>query len=51
MNWDEIIIYKELDFIYIVNGKRFLNESEAQKYLLRRKNAQQKSKRKKKGKI
>ena len=50
MDWDEVIIYKELSFTYIVDGKRFLNEQDAKEYLLRRKNAQQKSKRKKEGK-
>ena len=50
MDWEDVIIFKEIAFIYIVNGKKFLDEKEAEEYLLRRKNAQQKSKRKKKGK-
>ena len=50
MDWDDMLIYKELAFIYIVNGKKFLSEENAQEYLLRRKDAQQKSKRKKEGK-
>ena len=50
MDWSDIIIYKELTFVYIVNSKRFLSEKDAQEYLLRRKDAQQKSKRKKEGK-
>ena len=47
MNWDDVIIFKEIAFIYIVNGKKFLDKDEAEEYLLRRKDAQQKSKRKK----
>ena len=47
MDWNEIIIFTEIDFVYIVNGKKFLDKPEAQEYLLRRRNAQQKSKRKK----
>ena len=47
MDWSDILIYKELAFIYIVNGKKFLDEAESKEYLLRRKDAQQKSERKK----
>ena len=47
MDWNDAIIFKEITFVYIVNGKKFLDEKEAKEYLLRRKNAQQKSERKK----
>tara|TARA_R100001530_G_scaffold128941_1_gene98929 strand:+ start:203 stop:367 length:165 start_codon:yes stop_codon:yes gene_type:complete len=47
MDWDDAIIFKEIAFVYIVNGKKFLDEKEAEEYLLRRKDAEQKSKRKK----
>ena len=50
MDWNDVIIFKEIAFVYIVNGKKFLDEEEAKEYLLRRKNAQQKSERKKKKK-
>jgi hypothetical protein len=50
MDWNDMLIYKELAFVYIVNGKRFLSKEDAEEYLLRRKDAQQKSKRKKEGK-
>ena len=30
---DKIIMYKELAFVYIVNGKRFLNKEKAEQYL------------------
>ena len=30
---DKIIMYKELHFVYIVNGKIFLDKKEAEKYL------------------
>tara|TARA_R100001594_G_scaffold54157_1_gene87745 strand:+ start:305 stop:430 length:126 start_codon:yes stop_codon:yes gene_type:complete len=30
---DKIILYKELAFIYIVKGKKFLDKKEAEKYL------------------
>ena len=45
MDWNDVMIYKEIAFVYIVNGKRFLDKEDAEKYLLRRKDAQQKSKR------
>ena len=50
MDWNSVVIFKEIDFVYIVDGKKFLDEKEAEEYLLRRKDAQQKSKRKKEGK-
>ena len=50
MDWSDIIVYKEIAFVYIVNGKRFLDKEKAEEYLLRRKDAQQKSKRTKEGK-
>jgi hypothetical protein len=50
MDWNDVMIFKEIDFVYIVSGKKFLDKEDAEKYLLRRKNAQQKSKRKKEGK-
>ena len=37
MNWDEAIIYKELHFVYIVNGKVFLTEKEAKEYIKEKK--------------
>ena len=37
MNWDEAIIYKELHFVYIVNGKKFLTEKEAKEYIKEKK--------------
>ena len=45
MDWNDMMIYKEIAFVYIVNGKRFLDKEKAEEYLLRRKDAQQKSKR------
>jgi len=30
---DKLIMTKELHFVYIVNGKKFLDEEEAEKYL------------------
>tara|TARA_R100001443_G_scaffold39447_4_gene52766 strand:- start:1728 stop:1847 length:120 start_codon:yes stop_codon:yes gene_type:complete len=30
---DKLIMTKELHFVYIVNGKKFLDEEEAKKYL------------------
>ena len=39
MNWNETIIYKELHFVYIVNGHKFLTEEEARKYIEEQKNA------------
>ena len=30
---DKIIMYKELDYVYIVNGKRFLDKEQAEEYL------------------
>jgi len=42
MNWDDMIVFKEIDFVYIVNGKRFLTEEEAKEYLERKRNAKQK---------
>ena len=50
MDWNDTIIYKEIAFVYIVNGKRFLEKEKAEEYLLRRKDAQQKGERKKKTK-
>ena len=47
MDWNDVIIFKEIAFVYIVNGEKFLDEAEANEYLLRRKDAQQKSERKK----
>ena len=37
MNWDEIVIFKELHFVYIVNGKVFLTEKEAKEYIKEKK--------------
>ena len=50
MDWNDVIIFKEIAFVYIVNGEKFLDEEEAKEYLLRRKDAQQKGERKKKTK-
>ena len=50
MDWNDVIIFKEIAFVYIVNGEKFLDKQEAEEYLLRRKNAQQKGERKKKTK-
>ena len=47
MDWNDTIIFKEIAFVYIVNGKKFLEKTVAVEYLLRRKNAQQEGKRKK----
>ena len=47
MDWNDAIIFKEITFVYIVNGEKFLDEEEAKEYLLRRKDAKQKSERKK----
>ena len=33
MDWSDVIIFKEVDFVYIVNGKRFLTKKEAEDYL------------------
>ena len=33
MKWHKPLINKELDFVYIVNGKRFLNERTAEIYV------------------
>tara|TARA_R100001594_G_C3967674_1_gene247030 strand:+ start:157 stop:297 length:141 start_codon:yes stop_codon:yes gene_type:complete len=33
MDWKEAIIYKELHFVYIVNGHKFLTEKEALDYI------------------
>ena len=30
---DKIIMYKELHFVYIVNGKKFLDKEKAEEYL------------------
>ena len=30
---DKFIMFKELHFVYIVDGKKFLDEEEAKKYL------------------
>tara|TARA_R100001594_G_scaffold86401_1_gene120851 strand:- start:991 stop:1113 length:123 start_codon:yes stop_codon:yes gene_type:complete len=30
---DKIIMYKELHFVYIVNGKKFLDKEQAEEYL------------------
>ena len=30
---DKIIMYKELHFVYIVDGKKFLDKEQAEKYL------------------
>ena len=30
---DKILMYKELAFVYIINGKKFLNKKEAIEYL------------------
>ena len=32
MDWNEIVIYKELHFVYIVNGHKFLTEEEAEEF-------------------
>ena len=37
MNWEDIIVFKEIDFVYIVNGKRFLTEEDANNYLNKKK--------------
>ena len=41
MNWEDVIIFKEVDFVYIVNGKRFLTEEEATNYLNKKKKESQ----------
>ena len=33
MDWDDMIIYKEIAFVYIVNGEKFFSKEEAEKYL------------------
>ena len=33
MDWNEIVIYKELHFVYIVNGNKFLTEEEAEEFV------------------
>tara|TARA_R100001082_G_C4328802_1_gene144624 strand:- start:589 stop:714 length:126 start_codon:yes stop_codon:yes gene_type:complete len=33
MDWDEIIVSKELHFVYIVNGHKFFTEEEALNYI------------------
>ena len=43
MDWNETIIYKELHFVYIVNGHKFLTEKEAKEFVKENKNAKQKS--------
>jgi|TARA_R110002020_G_scaffold118349_1_gene270566 hypothetical protein len=35
MDWNDMMIYKEIAFVYIVNGKRFLSKEEAEEYLLK----------------
>tara|TARA_Y100001937_G_scaffold76595_1_gene104005 strand:+ start:1419 stop:1556 length:138 start_codon:yes stop_codon:yes gene_type:complete len=39
---DNNLIIQELDFIYIVKGKKFLTEKEAKEYLEYRKNKEKK---------
>ena len=39
MDWGEMIIYKELHFVYIVNGNKFLTEEEAEEFIEESKNA------------
>ena len=39
MDWSDVIIFKEIDFVYIVNGKRFLTEKGAKEYLDKKQNA------------
>ena len=41
MNWEYMIVFKEIDFVYIVNGKRFLTEEEANSYLNKKKKKSQ----------
>ena len=33
MDWNEVVIYKELHFVYIVNGHKFLTEEEAEEFV------------------
>ena len=33
MDWEDIIVFKELTFVYIVNGKKFLNKEDAVDYM------------------
>ena len=32
--WDKPLIYKELEFVYLVNGKKFLSERKAEMYIV-----------------
>ena len=32
--WDKPLIYKELEFVYLVNGKKFLSERKAEMYVV-----------------
>ena len=32
MDWDDILIYKEIAFVYIVNGEKFFSKEEAEEY-------------------
>ena len=33
MDWDDVMIFKEMAFVYIVNGEKFLSKEEAKEYL------------------
>tara|TARA_R100000231_G_C5208276_1_gene129678 strand:- start:358 stop:492 length:135 start_codon:yes stop_codon:yes gene_type:complete len=35
MDWDDMLIYKEIAFVYIVNGEKFFSKEEAEEYLLK----------------
>ena len=37
MDWNEVVIYKELHFVYIVNGHKFLTEEEAEEFVRKNK--------------
>ena len=39
MDWNEVVIYKELHFVYIVNGHKFLTEEEAEEFIEESKNS------------
>ena len=41
MDWEDMIVFKEIDFVYIVNGKRFLTEEDANNYLNKKKKKSQ----------
>ena len=41
MDWEDMVVFKEIDFVYIVNGKRFLTEEDANNYLNKKKKKSQ----------